>query len=73
MKISNRCNIGCSFCHENSKPDCMIADFEKWKPFLKTLHAGTELALGGGAISSIPHDEFNKFLKFLKSINCWKI
>ena len=69
MKISNKCNIGCPFCHENSKPEGNIADFEKWKPFLKTLHAGTELALGGGAISSIPSNDFQKFLEFLKEID----
>ena len=68
MKISNKCNIGCSFCHENSKPEGNIADFEKWKPFLRTLHVGTELALGGGAISSIPSNDFQKFLEFLKEI-----
>lgn len=69
MKISNKCKIGCKYCHENSLPDGDIADFEKFKPFLSTLKPYTELALGGGAISSIPIDKLEDLLQFLKFNN----
>ena len=34
LKISNRCSIGCKYCHENSIPTGDIFDFDKWMAFL---------------------------------------
>lgn len=65
MKISNKCSIGCKYCHEDSKSNGKVADFDKWKNFLRTLQPGTELALGGGALSEIEPEKFKEFLIFL--------
>lgn len=67
MKISDRCPIKCKFCHEGSTVDGPLADLNKWTPFLETLHSGTELALGGGAISSLPEGDLQNFLTKLSS------
>lgn len=63
MKISNYCPFNCPMCHEQSSENG-----ERGKilhhPFIKTLHAGTELALGGGAVTY--HPDLVPFLKELK-------
>ena len=51
-KISNRCDIGCLFCHENSTPSGDLADLNA--PFFESLHPFTELALGGGNVFEHP-------------------
>ena len=62
-KITNRCKIGCSFCHENSTKDGKHGDIMDAK-FVDTLHAGTELAIGGGSITE--HPDLYQFLQKLK-------
>lgn len=57
MKISNRCNIGCSFCHENSTPEGNIASLKSYENFLLSLNPFTEIALGGGALSLVPEED----------------
>ncbi len=52
LKISDRCNMGCSFCHENSTKDGQIITHINYN-FLDTLRAGTELAIGGGNIFEV--------------------
>lgn len=62
IKITNCCDMGCKFCHENSTPDGKHANL--FAPsFLDNLHPYTELAIGGGNPFSHPH-----LLQFL--INC---
>lgn len=63
MKISNYCPFGCPMCHEKSSED---GEYGKilHHPFIKTLHSGTELALGGGAITY--HPDLIPFLEELK-------
>ena len=53
MKISNYCPFLCPMCYEKSSPD---GEYGKilHHPFIKTLHSGTELALGGGAVTYHP-------------------
>lgn len=46
LKITDRCDGHCPMCHESSTPDGTHADLDA--PFLWHLHAGTELAIGGG-------------------------
>ena len=59
IKITNCCDMGCKFCHENSTPDGKHANL--FAPsFLDNLHPYTELAIGGGNPLSHPH-----LLKFL--------
>lgn len=52
-KISNKCNMGCAFCHENSCGDGDLANLNH--PIFDSLHPFTELALGGGNILEHPN------------------
>lgn len=63
MKISNYCPFGCPMCHEKSSED---GEYGKilHHSFIKTLHSGTELALGGGAVTY--HPDLIPFLEELK-------
>lgn len=56
-------NIFVHNCHEKSSPD---GEYGKilHHPFIKTLHSGTELALGGGAVTY--HPDLIPFLEELK-------
>ena len=51
-KISNRCNMGCAFCHEESVPDGALANLNH--PIFDSLKPYTELALGGGNVFEHP-------------------
>lgn len=66
-KISNKCSIGCLYCHENSTVNGKIADLKDadFKKLLSQLPSGSEIALGGGALTEIPHDDFLAFCKDL--------
>lgn len=68
IKITNRCNnrgAACqAFCHENSKPDGKHAPLSNFK-FINSLVEGTEVALGGGALTTHPKLE-EILLKFKK-------
>ena len=48
VKISNYCDLGCPFCHEESTTSGKHADLERLKLILEELPAGIELAIGGG-------------------------
>ena len=62
MKISNRCNMGCPMCHEQSVPDGELANLSH--PLLNSLHPYTELALGGGNV--LEHPDLFPFLSRMK-------
>ena len=66
IKICNRCNMGCKFCHEGSTPDGKLGDIMNEK-FIETLHPYQEVALGGGNI--LEHPDLIPFLRKLKSLN----
>ena len=67
IKITNRCDMGCAFCHEHSTLDGKHADL--FSPsFLDTLHPYTELAIGGG--NPLEHPDLLKFLLRCKD-NKW--
>ena len=57
-KISNRCDMGCPMCHERSVPNGALANLNH--PIFDSLHAGTELALGGGNV--LEHTGLENFL-----------
>lgn len=61
-KISNRCNIGCPMCHEQSVPDGKLANLDH--PLFSSLHQFTELALGGGNV--LEHPDLERFLQKMK-------
>lgn len=63
MKISNYCPFNCPMCHEKSSENGEYGKILN-HPFIKTLHRGTELALGGGAVTY--HPDLIPFLKELK-------
>lgn len=52
MKISDRCDMGCPMCHEQSTKNGTLANLNH--PLLDSLHPYTELALGGGNIFEHP-------------------
>ena len=64
-KITNRCPMGCPMCHEKSTPDGEHGDIMNAK-FIDKLRAGTEIAIGGGAVTG--HPDLIPFLRKLKSI-----
>ena len=63
IKITNRCNMGCPMCHENSTPDGKHGDILS-PSFLDNLHPYTELAIGGG--NPLEHPDIDEFLKKCK-------
>lgn len=48
LKITDFCNAGCKFCHENSTLRGLHGDVNKIMETLQELPAGVEIALGGG-------------------------
>ena len=62
LKITNYCDLGCAYCHENSTTDGKHGDITL--PFLKTLRKGTEVAIGGG--NPLAHPQLIKLLTQLK-------
>lgn len=63
IKITDSCNMGCSFCHEGSTPQGKHGDILNQK-FLNTFHPYQELSLGGGNV--FEHPNFIPFLENLK-------
>lgn len=66
VKITDRCDVGCPFCHEDSRPDGLHADLDQ--PFLDTLHPYSEIAVGGGNVLS--HPGLDGFLERLRDLRC---
>ena len=65
IKITNKCDKGCPFCHENSVPNGEHGDILNLK-FLDTLLPYTELAIGGG--NPLEHPDLIPFLKKCKEL-----
>lgn len=63
IKICNRCDRGCPWCHEGSTPDGKLGDIMNEK-FIDTLHPYQEVALGGGNV--LEHPDLIPFLYKLK-------
>ena len=64
-KITNKCPMGCPMCHEKSTPNGEHGDIMNAE-FIDKLHKGTEMAIGGGAVTS--HPDIIPFLKKLKQL-----
>lgn len=62
-KITNKCPMGCPMCHEKSTPDGLHGDIMNID-FIDKLRAGTEMAIGGGAVTG--HPDLIPFLRKLK-------
>ena len=65
VKITNRCEKGCSWCHENSTPDGEHGEILTAK-FWDTLKPYTEIAIGGG--NPLEHPDLVTFLIKLKNL-----
>ena len=63
IKICNRCDRRCPWCHEGSTPDGKLGDIMNEK-FIDTLHPYQEVALGGGNV--LEHPNIIPFLYRLK-------
>lgn len=63
LKITNKCDIGCPMCHESSDINGVHGSLSS--EFLNKLHAGTELAIGGG--DAFSHPELYSFLQKMKA------
>ena len=65
VKITNRCNMNCYFCHEDSTCDGAHGDIMS-ESFIDRLHPYTELAIGGGNV--LEHPDFYDFLVKCKNL-----
>lgn len=65
LKITNRCDKNCPYCHEDSTSNGKNGNFDA--AFLKTLPAGMEIALGGGNVFEMIDHGLENFLRHLKS------
>lgn len=63
LKITDFCDGNCPMCHESSTTRGTHAVLEA--PFLSALHAGTELAIGGG--DAFAHPGLAAFLRRMKA------
>ena len=64
-KISNKCNMLCPMCHEQSTPDGVLANLNH--PLFDSLPKFTELALGGGSV--LEHPDLVPFLERMRERN----
>lgn len=77
LKITNKCNNGCAYCHENSNPSGKSFNLERTLSVLSELPEHTEVAIGGGNIIEC-YDDFLKLCYYLSgkgiyprvTINC---
>lgn len=63
LKITNKCDMGCGMCHENSTPDGKHGDILNL-PFIDTMFPYSEVAIGGG--NPLTHPDLIEFLERLK-------
>lgn len=64
LKITNRCDLGCPHCHEDSVLFGQHADLNNFVDLIKCLPPGIELAIGGG--DPLSHPDIIEFLYFLE-------
>lgn len=61
VKITDYCDAGCSFCHEQSTRAGAQGDLNKLSQVLSCLPAGVEIAIGGG--NPLSHPDLIPFLE----------
>src|SRR5574344_224841 len=66
IKITDYCDGGCPYCHENSTMRGVHGDLGAISKTIESLHAGTELAIGGG--NALAHPGLIPFLEKLKDL-----
>lgn len=62
LKITNKCDNHCKFCHEMSNPDGTHGDLTM--SFFDDIQSGTEIAIGGG--NPLLHPQLSWFLEKMK-------
>ena len=65
VKITNYCDAGCAFCHEQSTVAGQHGDLNELSRVLAPLPAGVEVAIGGG--NPLAHPELTPFLERCKA------
>jgi hypothetical protein len=65
IKITNYCDLGCSYCHESSTKAGIHGDLSVLLNVIRELPSGVELAIGGG--NPLSHPDLLFFLIELKS------
>lgn len=65
IKITGYCDAGCKYCHENSTVTGKHGNLRALEPMIKSLHAGTECAIGGG--NALAHPDLLWFLEALRN------
>ena len=63
LKITDYCDAGCSYCHENSTKKGEHADLKLLMPMLRSCLPGTEIAIGGG--NALEHPFIQTFVQGL--------
>lgn len=68
LKITNKCSIGCKFCHENSSLEGKSFDFKRTTSILSELPSKVkiEIALGGGDLLENPQETYD-LIKWLNN------
>ena len=64
VKITDYCDAGCSYCHEQSTRAGVHGDLAELLRVLSVLPAGVEIAIGGG--NPLSHPDLIPFLRSLK-------
>ena len=64
LKITDFCDAGCSFCHEQSTTNGKHADLSTILAMVEGLPAGVEIAIGGG--NPLAYPNIDKLLSALK-------
>lgn len=77
IKLTNSCPFNCPYCHENSVPcsnreeqeDLARYIWNSW--WITSLKKGTEVALGGGALSALDIDIFETIIRgfYIRGVN----
>ena len=65
LKITDWCDAGCAWCHEQSTTKGTHGDVTRTLALLKDLPPGTEVAIGGG--DPLSHPEFERFVRGLRA------
>lgn len=63
LKITDWCDAGCAWCHEQSTTKGAHGDIDATLELLKVLPKGAEIAIGGG--DPLSHPEFERFVSAL--------
>lgn len=67
LKITDYCDAGCTYCHENSTKNGKHANLNLIHYLFATCKKGTEIAIGGG--NALEHPDIELFVSYLRSLD----